>query len=255
MSTPNQPTCKINLPCESVTCVNPSACTNYNNEAKCGYQSATDPSVFTCATGYQGSLCNTTIDNCSPDPCDATGSASCTNSVGAFTCNCNTGYRGNKCSQPPQYITTVTNNLKMTITGFTQTIYNSITATTKSTISTAIQTKLNAQYASDANYVTGSYSNFATSFDASLPGLDISFTYEYISSTSGTATRKRRSLTSSESSTMAGLLSSVASDPSLTSAVSSDPAVQQAGLTPSTPAPQTVAAAKVADVDACVFLV
>jgi hypothetical protein len=48
--------------------------------------------VLACDDGWEGSLCDTNIDECLNSPCDA--NAACTDNEGSFSCACNTGYAG-----------------------------------------------------------------------------------------------------------------------------------------------------------------
>ena len=50
--------------------------------------------VCDCNAGYDGTLCNNNIDDCSPDPCVH---GSCTDGVDSFTCSCDAGYEGDTC--------------------------------------------------------------------------------------------------------------------------------------------------------------
>ncbi|ELU09492.1 hypothetical protein CAPTEDRAFT_223674 [Capitella teleta] len=52
-----------------------------------------------CDAGYTGTDCDEEINECDPDPCNATGSASCENLIAAYECVCNTGYTGVNCSE------------------------------------------------------------------------------------------------------------------------------------------------------------
>eukprot|EP00057_Strongylocentrotus_purpuratus_P031399 XP_784490.3 PREDICTED: fibropellin-1 [Strongylocentrotus purpuratus] len=49
-----------------------------------------------CAAGYSGNMCETDIDDCSPNPCMNGGS--CTDGVNTFTCVCADGFNGDTCT-------------------------------------------------------------------------------------------------------------------------------------------------------------
>ena len=54
-----------------------------------------DGYVCICDAGYDGTLCDNNIDDCSPNPCLNGGS--CTDGVNSFTCSCAAGYEGDTC--------------------------------------------------------------------------------------------------------------------------------------------------------------
>ena len=54
-----------------------------------------DGYVCICDSGYDGTLCDNNIDDCSPNPCLNGGS--CTDGVNSFTCSCAAGYEGDTC--------------------------------------------------------------------------------------------------------------------------------------------------------------
>ena len=57
-------------------------------------QDQVDGFICICDSGYDGTLCNNNIDDCSPDPCVH---GSCTDGVDSFTCSCDAGYEGDTC--------------------------------------------------------------------------------------------------------------------------------------------------------------
>ena len=81
--------------CDGVTCENGGTCEPTTGDCM-------------CAAGWTGEDCTTDIDECSPNaglgPCDATGTATCTQSATpgeAPTCACNAGYSGDLCENAP----------------------------------------------------------------------------------------------------------------------------------------------------------
>ena len=48
-----------------------------------------------CTAGYTGQLCESSIDDCVPDPCENGGT--CENGINSYTCQCHVGYTGNTC--------------------------------------------------------------------------------------------------------------------------------------------------------------
>ena len=182
----NSPTCTEVLPCSLVTCVNPSICTNYNNTANCGAQSSTDTSIFTCDPGYEGELCDTPIDNCQPDPCDSSGTSSCSSFFGGFTCNCEIGYRGSTCSQSPQYIITVTSQIPITITDPS---FNEFLFASFPNLQTTTEQIISNVFTNDADFIVGSFSDYTQVYDSELPGVILTISFQYKSTT---PTRKKR---------------------------------------------------------------
>ena len=57
-------------------------------------QDQVDGFICICDSGYDGTLCNNNIDDCTPDPCVH---GSCTDGVDSFTCSCDAGYEGDSC--------------------------------------------------------------------------------------------------------------------------------------------------------------
>jgi len=51
--------------------------------------------VCTCAAGYEGTNCETNIDDCDPNPCQNGGT--CNDGVDSYTCSCLAGYTGTNC--------------------------------------------------------------------------------------------------------------------------------------------------------------
>ena len=54
-----------------------------------------DCSGCQCISGYEGTLCNSNIDECSPDPCQNGGT--CIDGMNSYTCVCMDGYNGTNC--------------------------------------------------------------------------------------------------------------------------------------------------------------
>ena len=52
-------------------------------------------SACQCTSGYEGTLCDVDIDECSPDPCQNGGT--CTDGINSYNCSCIVGYTGNSC--------------------------------------------------------------------------------------------------------------------------------------------------------------
>ena len=52
-----------------------------------------------------GQTCSINIDDCDPDPCDATGTEECVDLVEDFMCDCKPGYMGKNCSVSSQQTT------------------------------------------------------------------------------------------------------------------------------------------------------
>lgn len=44
--------------------------------------------------GYEGTLCESNINNCQPDPCHH---GTCIDGIASYTCNCDAGYTGYRC--------------------------------------------------------------------------------------------------------------------------------------------------------------
>uniref|UniRef100_A0A914YX55 EGF-like domain-containing protein n=1 Tax=Panagrolaimus superbus TaxID=310955 RepID=A0A914YX55_9BILA len=81
--------------CFNVTCENAGNCSTVSNKPKC-----------TCVKGYEGPLCETVTDNCSPNPCIYTefgvkNETICTNQIGDYTCDCPSGSQGKNCTDNP----------------------------------------------------------------------------------------------------------------------------------------------------------
>ncbi|KAI1238644.1 hypothetical protein IHE44_0013382 [Lamprotornis superbus] len=55
------------------------------------------PFVCRCLPGYEGSLCETDVDECLPSPCHNDGT--CHNLVGGFSCSCPEGFTGMACER------------------------------------------------------------------------------------------------------------------------------------------------------------
>ena len=53
------------------------------------------PKVCICQAGYQGSVCQTDINECASNPCQ--NGASCVDNVNSYTCNCVDGFSGAQC--------------------------------------------------------------------------------------------------------------------------------------------------------------
>ena len=75
--------------CASSPCENGGACTDDVNGYTC-----------TCPAGYEGTNCETNIDDCSPNPCLNGGA--CTDDVNGYTCTCPAGYSGTNCETSAQ---------------------------------------------------------------------------------------------------------------------------------------------------------
>jgi len=50
-----------------------------------------------CIPGYDPPNCDVETNECSPNPCNANGTSSCTDMLNEFQCNCNAGYTGKLC--------------------------------------------------------------------------------------------------------------------------------------------------------------
>ncbi|PKN59271.1 MAG: hypothetical protein CVU56_00995 [Deltaproteobacteria bacterium HGW-Deltaproteobacteria-14] len=55
----------------------------------------TAPGTCTCAAGYTGAVCETDIDDCSPNPCQHGGT--CSDGVDSYSCSCEPGFTGDDC--------------------------------------------------------------------------------------------------------------------------------------------------------------
>ncbi|XP_052811571.1 neurogenic locus notch homolog protein 1-like [Mya arenaria] len=77
--------CQETNECESTPCINGGTCNDLINEFTC-----------TCATGFQGTTCQTNPDDCNPQPCENGGI--CTDGLATFTCACADGYAGTTCA-------------------------------------------------------------------------------------------------------------------------------------------------------------
>ncbi|KAK3750217.1 hypothetical protein QZH41_015569 [Actinostola sp. cb2023] len=77
-------------------CQNGATCTDQVNA---GYS-------CTCAAGYNGSNCQTNINECSSNPCQ--NGATCTDQVNDYSCTCAAGFNGSKC-QASKFVTAVFN--------------------------------------------------------------------------------------------------------------------------------------------------
>lgn len=49
---------------------------------------------FFPSIGYEGTLCESNINNCQPDPCHH---GTCIDGIASYTCNCEPGYTGYRC--------------------------------------------------------------------------------------------------------------------------------------------------------------
>ena len=163
-------------PCSEVECVNPPVCTNtiVSDEitAQCGIFDETT-SEYNCNYGFTGTLCDTAIDHCSANPCDATGSTGCTTSDTGFTCLCVEGYRGQDCSQEPQSIAIIEVPVEITVPGLTETVYDSM-----GSFEDTVLGFVEDSFLEDARFV-GFY-NFSQSFNSALPGINMDFEIHYI---------------------------------------------------------------------------
>ena len=54
-----------------------------------------DCSTCQCVPGYNGTLCDVNINECSPNPCQNNGT--CTDDIDSYNCSCVTGYTGTDC--------------------------------------------------------------------------------------------------------------------------------------------------------------
>ena len=54
-----------------------------------------DCSACQCVPGYNGTLCDVNINECSPNPCQNGGT--CTDDINSYTCSCVPGYNGTSC--------------------------------------------------------------------------------------------------------------------------------------------------------------
>ena len=50
-----------------------------------------------CAVGYTGRTCDVNINDCSPNPCNATGTKKCVDGINSYKCDCLKGYTGKFC--------------------------------------------------------------------------------------------------------------------------------------------------------------
>ena len=55
-----------------------------------------DCSACQCVPGYEGTLCDVNIDECSPNPCQNGGK--CTDLINGYNCTCRPLYSGHNCS-------------------------------------------------------------------------------------------------------------------------------------------------------------
>ncbi|XP_063971397.1 fibrillin-2-like isoform X3 [Lytechinus pictus] len=106
----------------SYTCNCSTGFTLSNDSSTCGVScgssvcqnggTCTGPNVCSCITGFNGSVCENNIDDCSPDPC--MNGATCIDGVDSFNCSCVSGYTGNLCQTGKSCVTGYTRNLCQT---------------------------------------------------------------------------------------------------------------------------------------------
>ncbi|XP_072035556.1 uncharacterized protein [Amphiura filiformis] len=81
--------------CECLTGYEGSSCEIAICSPTCVHGTCVSPDQCECSPGYEGSICDIDIDECTTSTHTCHASATCTNTVGSFTCSCNDGYGGN----------------------------------------------------------------------------------------------------------------------------------------------------------------
>ena len=95
----NNGTCSDEVNDYTCTCINQwmgKNCSNCGLTCNNGGQQNSDCSMCNCAPGYTGSICDTNIDDCDPDPCVNNGT--CSDEVNDYTCTCINEWMGKNCS-------------------------------------------------------------------------------------------------------------------------------------------------------------
>ena len=175
------------------------------------------------------------------------------------------------CDQQPQWETTITVPVGIKITGLTLSSYGSM-----SSMEDTMEAACDEQFKNDSKYIAGSFFGYTQTYDASTPGISISYGFKLISYTdpdSASSTdkkrrkkrrsaafhrlqftvpksRSKRSLSADELSALTDSLAGIASDPTVAAQLELDAA--SVGLTASAPTASTPTAVKEVDVDACV---